>query len=205
MTRTAIVTGGGTGIGREIAKTLAVQGLDVTITGRREDVLSKAAAELGVSAVAFDASDPAAVEAALPRLPSRVHVLVNSAGGNAGRHRPAVADGDLAGLRDLWPAPPDPQRPRRHPVGRRGHGRLPGLPRRRPRHRPGRPRQRRRLPGPVRRARSQRSEDTPSAAIMATSLGSAAGPASTAPRSRNPECAASVASIRAGSTSRVSG
>ncbi len=102
MTRTAIVTGGGTGIGREIARTLTGQGLDVTITGRRAGVLEKAAAELGVRTVAFDASDPAAVEAALPRLPERVDVLVNNAGGNAARDRPQVADGDLAGLRGLW-------------------------------------------------------------------------------------------------------
>jgi 3-oxoacyl-[acyl-carrier protein] reductase len=102
MTRTAIVTGGGTGIGREIAKTLSGQGLDVTITGRRADVLEKAAAELGIRAVAFDAADPAAIEAALPELPGRVDVLVNNAGGNAARHRTPPADGDLTGLRDLW-------------------------------------------------------------------------------------------------------
>jgi 3-oxoacyl-[acyl-carrier protein] reductase len=50
MTRTAVVTGGGTGIGREIARTLAADGLDVTITGRRADVLDKTAAELALVA-----------------------------------------------------------------------------------------------------------------------------------------------------------
>jgi 3-oxoacyl-[acyl-carrier protein] reductase len=98
----AIVTGGGTGIGREVAKTLAGQGLNVTITGRRKEVLEKTAAELGVQAVAFDATDPAAIEAALPELPERVDVLVNNAGGNVGRRRPPPADGDLTGLRELW-------------------------------------------------------------------------------------------------------
>lgn len=102
MTRMAIVTGGGTGIGREVAKTLAGQGLNVTITGRRKEVLEKTAAELGVQAVAFDATDPAAIEAALPELPERVDVLVNNAGGNVGRRRPPPADGDLTGLRELW-------------------------------------------------------------------------------------------------------
>lgn len=102
MTRMAIVTGGGTGIGREVAKTLAGQGLNVTITGRRKEVLEKTAAKLGVQAVAFDATDPAAIEAALPELPERVDVLVNNAGGNMGRRRPPPADGDLTGLRELW-------------------------------------------------------------------------------------------------------
>jgi 3-oxoacyl-[acyl-carrier protein] reductase len=104
MTRTAIVTGGGTGIGREIARRLAADGLDVVITGRRKSVLEAAADELGVRAVAFDATDVAAIEAALPGLPPRVDVLVNNAGGNAGRDLPAPADGDLSGLRDLWTA-----------------------------------------------------------------------------------------------------
>jgi 3-oxoacyl-[acyl-carrier protein] reductase len=104
MTRTAIVTGGGTGIGREVARRLAADGLDVVITGRRKEVLEATAGELGVRAVAFDASDVAAIEAALPELPGRVDVLVNNAGGNVSRHRPAPADGDLAGLRDLWAA-----------------------------------------------------------------------------------------------------
>lgn len=39
----ALVTGGGTGIGMAIARVLAAQGADVTITGRRLDVLEEAA------------------------------------------------------------------------------------------------------------------------------------------------------------------
>jgi NAD(P)-dependent dehydrogenase (short-subunit alcohol dehydrogenase family) len=74
--------------------------MSVVITGRRKEVLDQAADELGVRAVAFDAIDVAAIEAALPELPDQVDVLVNNAGGNVGRKRPAP-DG-LAGLRDLW-------------------------------------------------------------------------------------------------------
>jgi NAD(P)-dependent dehydrogenase (short-subunit alcohol dehydrogenase family) len=102
MTRTAIVTGGGTGIGREIAGTLAMEGLDVVITGRRVGVLKDTAEELGVRAVAFDASDPESVAAALPQLPERVDVLVNNAGANATRDRPDPEPGDLATVRRMY-------------------------------------------------------------------------------------------------------
>lgn len=100
MTRTAIVTGGGTGIGRAVARRLAADGMDVTITGRRKEVLEATADELGVRAVVFDAADPAAVEAALAELPGRVGVLVNNAGGNVSRQSPERHG--LAGLRERW-------------------------------------------------------------------------------------------------------
>ncbi|MCP2250633.1 SDR family NAD(P)-dependent oxidoreductase [Lentzea aerocolonigenes] len=79
--RTAVVTGGGTGIGRAIALEFVKQGLDVTITGRRASVLAEVP---GVRHVAFDATDPDAVAGALESLPSKVDVLVNNAGGNVG-------------------------------------------------------------------------------------------------------------------------
>jgi 3-oxoacyl-[acyl-carrier protein] reductase len=105
MTSTnVVVTGGGTGIGAATAELFAKAGHDVTITGRRADVLAATAERLGVTAVAFDATDPAAVQAALDRLPASVDVLVNNAGGNTDRRRPAVAAGDLAGLADGWRA-----------------------------------------------------------------------------------------------------
>ncbi|QUQ67198.1 SDR family NAD(P)-dependent oxidoreductase [Kutzneria sp. CA-103260] len=102
--RTVVVTGGGTGIGAAAAELFARSGHDVTITGRRADVLAATAERLGVAHVAFDAADPAAVQAALDQLPARVDVLVNNAGGNTDRRRPAVVAGDLAGLADAWRA-----------------------------------------------------------------------------------------------------
>jgi 3-oxoacyl-[acyl-carrier protein] reductase len=99
--REVIVTGGGTGIGYAVAEAFVADGDRVTITGRREHVLREAAARLGVRAVPFDASDPAAVAAALPHLPEQVDVLVNNAGGVS----PGSVDPtDLAAVAALWRA-----------------------------------------------------------------------------------------------------
>ncbi|GAB4270172.1 MAG: SDR family NAD(P)-dependent oxidoreductase [Pararhodobacter sp.] len=60
--RHALVTGGGTGIGLAIAKMLAAQGAQVTITGRRADVLEQAAAATpGLHALVMDVADEASV------------------------------------------------------------------------------------------------------------------------------------------------
>jgi 3-oxoacyl-[acyl-carrier protein] reductase len=90
--REVVVTGGGTGIGYAVATRFAKAGERVTITGRRAQVLSEAASLLGVRSVPFDASDPAAVTAALADLPQRVDVLVNNAGGNTDLEREAESD-----------------------------------------------------------------------------------------------------------------
>lgn len=99
MSRNVVVTGGGTGIGKAVAAQFSQLGDHVTITGRREDVLVATAAEIGINYVRFDASDPNAVEAALPALPERVDVLVNAAGGNIFTTTPPAT---LAELNDLW-------------------------------------------------------------------------------------------------------
>ncbi|MEV6606993.1 SDR family oxidoreductase [Kutzneria sp. NPDC051319] len=99
-----LITGGGTGIGAAAAELFAKAGHHVTITGRRADVLAATAERLGVDHVAFDAADPAALQAALDRLPTSVDVLVNNAGGNTDRRRPAAEPGDLAGIADAWRA-----------------------------------------------------------------------------------------------------
>jgi 3-oxoacyl-[acyl-carrier protein] reductase len=93
--REVVVTGGGTGIGYAVAAAFAEAGDRVTITGRREQVLTEAATLLGARPVVFDAADAAAVEAALGELPDRVDVLVNNAGGNTDF---IESDGDDEGL-----------------------------------------------------------------------------------------------------------
>lgn len=58
----ALITGGGTGIGLAIARALTSKGAEVTITGRRREVLANAAGG-GLYAAAMDVTDEAAVVA----------------------------------------------------------------------------------------------------------------------------------------------
>jgi meso-butanediol dehydrogenase / (S,S)-butanediol dehydrogenase / diacetyl reductase len=54
VSRAAIVTGGGTGIGAAIARRLAADGFAVCVTGRRQEPLDALAAEIGALAVVAD-------------------------------------------------------------------------------------------------------------------------------------------------------
>ena len=91
MPRTVVVSGGGTGIGRAVARRFALHQDMVTIIGRRQDVLASAAAEINaeagaerVFAVAADLSQPDQVERAAVALladTDAVDVVVNAAGG----------------------------------------------------------------------------------------------------------------------------
>jgi NAD(P)-dependent dehydrogenase (short-subunit alcohol dehydrogenase family) len=89
--RIALVTGGGTGVGRGIAQALSTEGYSVVITGRRPDVLEAAAGEIGgrtgniVRPVVCDVGDPdqvAALFAAVRTEFARLDLLVNNAGSN---------------------------------------------------------------------------------------------------------------------------
>jgi 3-oxoacyl-[acyl-carrier protein] reductase len=103
VSRTIVVTGGATGIGRAVAERFRADGESVVITGRRPEVLEKTAAEIGARPVVCDAADPAQVEALLRELPDSVDVLVNNAGGNTDFASPD-AEGDLGQLKDNWRA-----------------------------------------------------------------------------------------------------
>ena len=84
--RVAIVTGGGTNLGRQAAAELLACGARVVIAGRREEVLADAVAQLGegCSWCSGDIREPAdaarIVETVLERH-GRLDVLVNNAGG----------------------------------------------------------------------------------------------------------------------------
>jgi 3-oxoacyl-[acyl-carrier protein] reductase len=100
MTRTILVTGGGTGIGRAVAARFAAAGDTVVVTGRRPGPLKQAADTIGAQALTCDATDPAQWRSALAELPGSIDVLVNNAGGNT--DFAANPPTGLGGLRDAW-------------------------------------------------------------------------------------------------------
>lgn len=82
--RVAVVTGGGTGIGRGVAAGLAAFGAKVAIWERNPETCAEAAAATGVLGITVDVRDSEAVDAALARTIAELGVptiLVNNAGG----------------------------------------------------------------------------------------------------------------------------
>lgn len=87
MTKTAIITGAGSGIGLETAKMLHHEGFRIVGVGRSKDKLATLEAEIGnaenVLAISADLNDPAAprmvVEETIRRF-GRIDALVNNAG-----------------------------------------------------------------------------------------------------------------------------
>ena len=82
--RTAIVTGGASGLGREAARRIVAEGGRVVLWDIDPEWLEEAKADVGAAhVIAFDVTDRAAVEAAAKEsndLLGRVDILVNSAG-----------------------------------------------------------------------------------------------------------------------------
>ena len=96
MTKIALVTGGGTGLGKAITKALLEAGYAVAMTGRRHAVLESAASELGGDAyvhpadISIDEEVTALFDAVVARY-GRLDLLVN----NAGMSAPAVPIDEL--------------------------------------------------------------------------------------------------------------
>ena len=86
--KTAIVTGGGSGIGEGIARALAAEGVNVVICGRREAALARVAGAIqstGGTALAITgdvsrAEDVARIVRATAEAFGAIHFLVNNAG-----------------------------------------------------------------------------------------------------------------------------
>jgi NAD(P)-dependent dehydrogenase (short-subunit alcohol dehydrogenase family) len=86
----ALITGGGTGLGRAMAKRYLELGAQVFICGRREEVLKQACEELAsetrgkIDGFACDVRDAASVEAMIARIwnDGALDILVNNAAGN---------------------------------------------------------------------------------------------------------------------------
>ena len=99
MIKTALVTGGGSGIGRHTALALQKARYSVAICGRREDALQETVSLAGsggedITLIPCDVSDAKAVEQMFDQIEStfgRLDVLFNNAGSNV----PSTNFGDL--------------------------------------------------------------------------------------------------------------
>jgi NAD(P)-dependent dehydrogenase (short-subunit alcohol dehydrogenase family) len=99
--RVALITGGGTGIGLEIARCMIAAGATVIITGRRESVLQESAADLGEGAhfVVNDVSDLSTIEELVEQVEADhgpLDILVNNAGINMKKPALEVTDEDFS-------------------------------------------------------------------------------------------------------------
>ena len=98
--KVAVVTGGGTGVGRAAALALAGEGFAVVLSGRRPEPLKEVASEIGSTGgraivVPTDVSDPESIRALFTRAVEvfgRLDLLFN----NAGMGAPAIPLEDLS-------------------------------------------------------------------------------------------------------------
>ena len=98
--RTALVTGGTSGIGLAVVRRFVEEGAHVVVTGRRQAQLDEVAAELGdaVTTVRADASDPADVRALFEVVAARgtgLHALHVNAGNGEFKPLADVTPGDV--------------------------------------------------------------------------------------------------------------
>ncbi len=95
--KTALITGGGTGIGLDIAKCFVQSGATVIITGRRENILQEAIQLIGKGAhyIVNDVSDLSQTSPLVNQIVSqfgKIDILVNNAGINMKKHAIEVTD-----------------------------------------------------------------------------------------------------------------
>jgi NAD(P)-dependent dehydrogenase (short-subunit alcohol dehydrogenase family) len=95
-----LITGGGSGIGFDIAKCMVYAGAKVIITGRREDPLKEAVAQLGENAHYFvnDVTDLNSLETLVNDIElahGAIDILVNNAGVNMKKPALQVTDEDF--------------------------------------------------------------------------------------------------------------
>jgi NAD(P)-dependent dehydrogenase (short-subunit alcohol dehydrogenase family) len=96
----ALITGGGSGIGLDIARCLVSAGARVVVTGRRESVLKEAVESLGSNAKYFvnDITELSTIPALVESIESTVgpiDILVNNAGINMKKYAVEVTDDDF--------------------------------------------------------------------------------------------------------------
>jgi 3-hydroxy acid dehydrogenase/malonic semialdehyde reductase len=99
MKKIACITGASSGIGRATAQSLAKEGFDLILCGRRKERLEELQASLSVNSIilTFDVSNQTSVIQAFESLPSdwkNIDVLVNNAGNAHGMS--AIQEGDVS-------------------------------------------------------------------------------------------------------------
>ena len=99
MKKIACITGASSGIGRATAQSLAKEGFQLILCGRRKERLGELQASLAVNSIllTFDVSDQPSVIKAFESLPvewKNIDVLINNAGNAHGMS--SIQDGDVA-------------------------------------------------------------------------------------------------------------
>ena len=101
-----LITGGGTGIGKAIAKRFIDQDARVVITGRREDTLKSATSELGKNATYFvgditESGTPKRIVEQVIKSHGKLDVLVNNAGTGSNGVLTEVTDEEIKRVYDI--------------------------------------------------------------------------------------------------------
>ncbi|MES0884034.1 SDR family NAD(P)-dependent oxidoreductase [Roseibium sp. SCP14] len=97
--KTVLITGGGTGIGAEVARRMAAEGARVALMGRRREPLEKVAGEFGGLVVSGDASSGESVREALKEIHEKfgkIDILIANAGGHGVGPTMEMSDADWA-------------------------------------------------------------------------------------------------------------
>lgn len=100
MTKTALITGASRGLGLALARSLAGTGWNLVLTARGAGDLSRAASELGATAIPGDVTDPAHVARLAAAAPA-LDLLVNNASDLGPTPLPPLADLPLDAFRAL--------------------------------------------------------------------------------------------------------
>lgn len=104
--RTALITGGGTGIGASIARALTKRGTKVAICGRRQEVLDQLQLELGDKCVSIcgdvkDAEGASKVVADAAERLGSLDLVIANAGTGKNRHATRLVPSDIVNIYQL--------------------------------------------------------------------------------------------------------
>lgn len=102
--RHVVVTGGGSGVGAEIARQFAASGASVTILGRRQATLDKVCEQTGAFAVSCDVTDRGSIDSALEKARKQngpIAIAVANAGSAISKPFASVTPGDIVSMMDV--------------------------------------------------------------------------------------------------------